>query len=102
MAKLKKTDAKAWAKRFSIAQDSQASMFRKFAYWYDLQYAHMNTSQYALWRSKVFIPVVPAKAWSMIAKLQSLQPGFEVGLYGDALNDPVAQDAMSKAQVLLP
>lgn len=94
----KKTSVETWKERYDLAVSGQESMFEKFASWYDLMYAHINTSQYALWRSKVFIPIIPSKAWSMIAKFQSLQPGFEVSLYGDALNDENAQENAEKAQ----
>jgi hypothetical protein len=96
-----KTDGKTWSERYSIASSNQSAMFQKFADWYDLMYAHMNTSKYALWRSKVFLPIVPSKAWSMIAKLQALSPGFEVGLYGDALNDDKLQENANKMQWIL-
>lgn len=92
------TDGNTWRDRYGIATRTQTQMFDRFAGWYNLMYAHINTSSYALWRSKVFLPIVPQKAWDMIAKLQSLQPGFEVGLFGDALNDENAQDRAEKAQ----
>jgi hypothetical protein len=93
-----KTSAKVWKERYDLAVDRQTPMFQKFADWYDLMYAHINTSQYALWRSKVFIPVIPAKAWAMVAKLTAMNPGFEVGLYGEALLDPDAELKAQKAQ----
>lgn len=96
-----KTTAETWRRRQRLANTNQASMFQKYSSWYDLMYAHMNTSQYALWRSKVFLPIIPAKAWSMIAKLQAIQPGFEVAVYGDALNDTDSQDGADKAQWML-
>jgi hypothetical protein len=96
--KTKTTSAETWKKRYQVGVRNQERQFRKFADWYDLMYAHVNTSQYALWRSKVFIPLIPAKAWAMIAKMQALKPGFEVGLYGEALLDPDAQMRAEKAQ----
>lgn len=92
------TDAKTWRERYNKATSTQERMFRRFADWYDLMYAHMNGNQYALWRSKVFLPIIASKGWSMIAQLTALKPGFEVGLYGDALNDPQAQERAEKAQ----
>lgn len=99
MAKdIKQTSAEQWKRRQSIAQHNQERMFDKFSYWYSLMYAHVNSSQYALWRSKVFIPVIPSKAWSMIARLTQLDPGFETGLYGEFLNDPEAAAMADKMQ----
>lgn len=87
-----------WKRRYDIGVSNQTRMFQKFAEWFDLMYAHINTSQYALWRSKVFIPIIPTKAWAMVQKLQALNPGFEVNLYGEALNDPEAEANANKAQ----
>lgn len=94
----KLTSAETWQKRYDLAVNRQERMFRKFSDYYDSMYAHVNASQYALWRSKVFIPIIPSKAWSMIAKMQQYKPGFEVGLYGEALLDEAAQDKADKAQ----
>lgn len=92
------TSSEVWKRRYGIGTKNQERMFEKFAAWYDLMYAHINTSQYALWRSKVFIPIIPTKAWAMVQKLTALKPGFEVGLYGEALNDPDAEAKAQKAQ----
>lgn len=92
------SSSETWKRRYGIGVKNQERMFRKFASWFDLMYAHINTSQYALWRSKVFIPIIPTKAWAMVQKLQALKPGFEVGLYGEALNDPDAGMKAQKAQ----
>lgn len=92
------SSSETWKRRYGIGVKNQERMFSKFASWFDLMYAHINTSQYALWRSKVFIPIIPTKAWAMVQKLQALKPGFEVGLYGEALNDPDASLKAQKAQ----
>lgn len=93
-----KTSTTVWKDRYDLGTKDQAAMFKKFASWYDTMYAHINTSQYALWRSKVFLPIIPSKAWGMIAKMQSLNPGFEVARYGEALLDPESGDKAEKAQ----
>lgn len=99
MAKTDTTStAGTWRSRYGIAVKNQEAMYTKFAAWYDLMYAHMNSSKYALWRSKVFLPIIPSKAWAMVAKMTSFKPGWEIGLYGEALNDPKAQDKADKAQ----
>lgn len=81
-AKEKKEESKAqvWKERYSIAVKNQEPMFNKFAKWFDLMYATVNEENIALWRSKVFIPVIAGKAWNLIAKFVGLKPGFEVSL----------------------
>lgn len=79
MAK-KENKSQVWKERYSIAVKNQEGMFNKFAKWFDLMYATVNEENIALWRSKVFIPVIASKAWNLIAKFVNLKPGFEVSL----------------------
>lgn len=72
--------AQMWADRYSIAVKNQEGMFARFAKWFDLMHANVNDDNIALWRSKVFIPVLAGKAWNLIAKFVGLKPGFEVTL----------------------
>ena len=80
--KKKKEESKGqvWKERYSIAVKNQEPMFNRFAKWFDLMYATVNEENIALWRSKVFIPVIAGKAWNLIAKFVGLKPGFEVSL----------------------
>ena len=96
--KPKLTSSASWKERYDLASNVQTRMFTKFGSWYDIMYAHVNSSQYALWKSKVFLPIIPSKAWSMIAKMTQYKPGFEVALYGENLLDPMAQERAEKAQ----
>jgi hypothetical protein len=98
MAKPKLTEADVWEDRYESAKNRQERMFDTFARYYDLMYAHLNTKQYALWRSKVFLPIIPTKAWGMVSRLQSMSPGWEISLYGDALQEEDAQMKAEKAQ----
>lgn len=79
----KAKQAQIWAERLAIAVKNQGPMFDKFSKWFDLMHANVNDENIALWRSKVFIPVLAGKAWNLIAKFVGLKPGFEV-----ALRDP--------------
>lgn len=96
--KISTTSAADWKTRYTKAQAGQERMFSKFSDYYDTMYAHVNTDAYALWRSKIFIPIIPSKAWAMVAKMQALKPGFEVSLFGEALNDDQAQLRAEKMQ----
>lgn len=87
-----------WQSRYALATNNQDKMFKRFAKWYDLMYAAINTKDYAPWRSKVYLPILASKAWAMLAKLQALNPGFEVGLYEENQDDPEAQEKANKAQ----
>lgn len=90
-----------WKARYELAADNQSAMFRKFSAWYQLMYAAINTKNYAPWRSKVFLPILASKAWTMVAKLTALKPGFRVTVSGEYLNDPDAQQKADKAQYKL-
>jgi len=72
--------AQVWSERYAIAVKNQESMFARYAKWFDLMHANVNDENIALWRSKVFIPVLAGKAWNLIAKFVGLKPGFEVTL----------------------
>lgn len=67
-----------WQERFRIAYTNQLPLFKRFADWYDGMYTIVNAKNYALWRSKVQIPILAAKAWNLMGKLIALKPGFEV------------------------
>lgn len=72
------SDAALWQSRYQIAKSNQTGMFKRFADWFDDFYAVVQTKNYSLWRSKVYIPVLSSKAWALIAKFVALQPGWEV------------------------
>lgn len=67
-----------WQSRYDVAVMNQETMFARFAKWYDLMYATVNDENVALWRSKVFIPILASKVWNLVAKFVNLKPGFEV------------------------
>lgn len=92
------TDAEKWQQRYHIAKQNQGKMFRRFSKWYQFMYAAINTKDYAPWRSKVFLPILASKAWSMLAKLVALNPGFEVSVYDEYSDDKEAQAQADKAQ----
>lgn len=97
-AKSGATGSNVWKQRYDLAANHQESMFNAFARYYKLFYAAVSTTDIAPWRSKVFVPLLANKGWEMLANIQSMQPGFEVGLYGDALLEEGAQDRADKAQ----
>jgi hypothetical protein len=83
-----KTSSDTWKERYDIAVNNQETMFKKFSDWYKLMYATVDDSNIALWRSKVFIPILAGKAWNLISKFVGLKPGFEVALRNpDTSND---------------
>lgn len=86
-----------WRQRYEVASNNQEKLFRRIANWYDLMYAAINTKNYAPWRSRVFIPILASKQWSMVAKMTALTPGFEVSVRNpDAETD--IQEIADKAQ----
>lgn len=83
-----------WKERYQIAVNNQESMFKKFSGWYKTMYATVDDTNTAVWRSKIFIPVIAGKAWNLISKFVGLKPGFEVGLRNpDASTEAVNQMA---------
>ncbi len=87
-SKTTSTSADTWKERYDIAVNNQESMFKKFSDWYKLMYATVDDSNIAVWRSKVFIPILAGKAWNLISKFVGLKPGFEVALRNpDASSD---------------
>lgn len=70
-------DIKTWVKRHTTASSNQAPLFVRFAAWFDLFNGNIDT-KYAPWRSKVFLPLLTARTWSLIAKLVSGRPGWHV------------------------
>jgi len=100
-------DSQLWQERYRLAYTNQLPLFKRFADWYDGMYTIVNSKNYALWRSKVYLPILAAKAWNLIAKFISLRPGFEVrprpsGIDKVDLDLPGAlEDAAEKAQLLL-
>lgn len=81
------TDAKIWASRYTMAYNNQKRMFTQFATWYEMMYAIKNYKNLAIWKSKLFIPLMSYKAWTMIAKLLAMRPGFSVKVYDKTYSD---------------
>lgn len=80
-------DPKIWSQRFELAYNNQKRMFEKFAKWYEMMYAIRNYRNMAVWKSKLFIPLMSYKAWTMIAKLLAMRPGFSVRIYDKTYSD---------------
>lgn len=92
----KKVDeANKWKQRYDIARNNQETMFKKFSDWYDLFYATVTTKNIAPWRSKIFIPIISSKAWSLVSKFVGLKPGFEVTVRDEDSDE--AGEAQEKA-----
>lgn len=97
-----------WQERYRIAYTNQLPLFKRFADWYDGMYTIVNAKNYALWRSKVQIPILASKAWNLMGKLIALKPGFEVRPRSTDETEEIdvgissnIQDAADKAQLLL-
>jgi len=93
--------AQTWKERYSIAVNNQETMFKKFSDWYKLMYATVDDSNIALWRSKIFIPILAGKAWNLISKFVSLKPGFEVALRNPDASDEAVKEMARKMQLKL-
>lgn len=110
--KVKKTPdetakAQVWRERYDIAVNNQEAMFSRFAKWFDLMHANVNDENMALWRSKVFVPIMASKAWNLVSKFVGLKPGFEVSVRDpepmdeppeEIKNDPQLAQEFEKAQ----
>lgn len=86
-ADMRTTDAKTWQDRFDIAYNNQKSLFKKFAEWYEHMYAIKTYKNIGVWRSKAFIPIMSYKAWTIIAKLLAMRPGFSVKIFDTLYSD---------------
>jgi hypothetical protein len=80
------SESNKWRTRYRIAYNNQLPQFKMFADWYDVFYAVVKTKDYSLWRSKIYMPVLASKAWNLVAKFISLQPGFEVRVRDSGLD----------------
>lgn len=99
--------AQVWKQRYDIAVNNQQEMFSRFAKWFDLMHANVNDTNMAMWRSKVFVPIMASKAWNLVSKFVGLKPGFEVSVRDpepmdeppeEIKNDPQLAQEFEKAQ----
>lgn len=90
-----------WKERYQIAVNNQETMFKKFSEWYKLMYATVDDTNIAVWRSKIFIPVLAGKAWNLIAKFVGLKPGFEVALRNPDASTEALTEMSRKMQLKL-
>jgi hypothetical protein len=90
-----------WKERYQIAVNNQETMFKKFSEWYKLMYATVDDTNIAVWRSKIFIPVLAGKAWNLIAKFVGLKPGFEVALRNPDASTEALTEMARKMQLKL-
>jgi hypothetical protein len=86
-AKLYCDDAEVWRNRFDLARRHQEPIFKKWAEWYENLYAIKNYKNIGIWRSKMFIPVMSYKAWTYVAKILAMRPGFSVKMYNKLYSD---------------
>lgn len=86
--KKQQTSPSEWKSRYETAKGNQSNLFAKFARFYDIKNAVYNTGNMAPWRSKVYIPILSAKADDMISKMLGVKPGWEVNV-----RDEVAENA---------
>ena len=78
-----KVSPSTWENRYNKAASNQEPLFKKWAEWYKMMYAVLDTANMAPWRSKIYIPMLATKAWSMIAKFIEQEPGYEVTVRND-------------------
>lgn len=87
-SKFKRTeDAQTWSDRFDLAYRNEKNMKKKWAEWYEMMYAVKTYKNISIWKSQAFIPVMSYKAWTIIAKLLALRPGFSVKMYDELYSD---------------
>lgn len=94
------TDAETWRKRHELSRRNQTRMFKKFSEWYNMMYAIKNYKNISIWKSKIFIPIMSFKAWTIIAKLMALDPGFAVKMY-DTIYSSEDRKLIDKANLKL-
>lgn len=80
-------DSKTWSERYDLAYRNEKSMKKKWSEWYEMMYAVKTYKNISMWKSQAFIPVMSYKAWTIIAKLLSLKPGFSVKMYDELYSD---------------
>lgn len=81
------TDPATWQSRHELSRRNQHRLFAKFADWYKLMYAIKTYKNISIWKSKIFVPIMSFKAWTIIAKLMALDPGFAVKMYDEVYSD---------------
>ncbi len=81
------TDAVTWQTRFDVADKASKDRKKKWADWYEQMYAIKTYKNIGMWRSKMFIPVISYKAWTIIARLLALRPGFAVKIFDELYSD---------------
>lgn len=86
-ASMRTTDAGTWQERFDLAYKNQTKIFKKFGEWYEHMYAIKTYKNIGKWRSRAFIPIMSYKAWTIIAKLLAMRPGFAVKIYDKLYSD---------------
>lgn len=79
--------ASTWESRYSRAASDQTAMFDKFNEWFKMMYAIRDDRNTAKWRSKIHVPILSTKAWNLIAKFSQQEPGFEVTVRQDSVNE---------------
>lgn len=80
-------DAKTWSQRYDLAYKNEKGMKKKWSEWYEMMYAVKTYQNISVWKSQAFIPVMSYKAWTIIAKLLALRPGFSVKMYDELYSD---------------
>lgn len=80
-------DAATWQKRYELAYRNEKSLKKKWSEWYEQMYAVKTYKNISIWKSKMFIPVLSYKAWTIIAKLLAMRPGFSVKMYDELYSD---------------
>lgn len=80
-------DAQTWRDRFDLAYRNEKNMKKKWSQWYEQMYAIKTYENIGVWRSQMFIPVLSYKAWTIIAKLIALRPGFSVKIFDELYSD---------------
>ena len=81
------TDPKIWQSRFDLAYRNEKAMKKKWSEWYEMMYAVKTYKNISIWKSQAFIPVMSYKAWTIIAKLLALRPGFSVKMFDELYSD---------------
>lgn len=69
-----------WQNRAEIAEGQQQSMWQKWSNWYGQLYSDVNTEGMAMWRSKVFLPIISSKVWDLVSKFTQYKTAWDVSI----------------------
>jgi len=94
---MSKTTPETWQGRYDKAAGAQASMFKKYASWYDSLYAVVGTTA-SPWRSKMYVPILARQTWALVSKFLAIKPNFQVRVNDPSDGEDDVDDQAEKAR----